>query len=328
MPKHIFRLILLIVVFGVAAIAAKSFFTVGSFYRYGHYRADSVPQIAGMATSFQTPKACLSCHAPRHAEWSTGHHKTVICEVCHGAAPGHPETLKVTITTDTPRLCTQCHEKMPGRPASSIRQIDPREHFAASTQCIACHDPHAPKIADPSVKVAFDHKAAAASSATCAACHGDNGVATNPAWPNLAGQNEAYLARALGSFKTGARKNDMMGPMAQALPDDDVPNVARHYSQMSCRSAGGKAGSGRAAEGKALAAKCVTCHGDSGRPVNTAWPSLAGQNPAYLASALAAFKSGERANPFMSPATSGLSDADMADLATYFAGLGCGASSH
>jgi len=328
MPKHIFRLVLLIVVFGIAAIAAKSYFTVGSFYRYGHYRADSVPQIAAMATSFQTPEACLACHAPRLVEWSGGNHKTVICEVCHGAAPGHPETLKVVIPTDTQRLCTQCHEKMPGRPVSSIRQIDPREHFAGATQCITCHNPHAPKIADPSVKVTFDHKAAVASTATCAACHGENGVATNPAWPNLAGQNAAYLARALGSFKTSARKSDMMGPMAQALPDDDVQNVARNFSAMSCRSAGGKGASGRAAEGKALAAKCVTCHGDAGRPVNTAWPNLAGQNPAYLAGALAAFKSGARVNPFMSPAASGLSEADMADLATYFAGLSCGASSH
>jgi len=326
MPKHIVRLLLLIVVFAVLALAAKSFFTVDSFYRYGHYRGDSVPEIAGMATSFQTPKACKACHAPRHAEWSSANHATVICEVCHGAAPGHPETLKVAIPTDTPRLCTQCHEKMPGRPLSSIRQIDPREHHAGAGQCIACHNPHAPRIGTPNLHVvALDRKAALASAATCAGCHGENGIAVNDATPNLAGQNPAYIARALGSFKTGARKNDTMAAMAQAVADDNVQNVAALYSGMSCRSAGDRVGTGNAQNGKVLSRQCAACHGESGRTANDAWPNLAGQRASYLAGAITAFKTGDRVNAFMSPVARGLSDGDIADLATYFAGLGCAA---
>jgi cytochrome c553 len=54
---------------------------------------------------------------------------------------------------------------------------------------------------------------------------------------------------------------------------------------------------------------------------------LAGQNPDYLAGALGAFKRGERSDPFMSPVAQGLSDANISDLATHFAGLACGASS-
>jgi cytochrome c553 len=290
MPKHIARLVLLMVAFIVIAVGAKSFFTRDSFYRYGHYRADSVPAIAGMATSYQTPKACISCHAPRHAEWSGGNHKTVICEVCHGAAPGHPEKLKVVIPPDTLRLCSQCHEQMPGRPTTSIRQIDLRKHYPDAGQCIACHNPHAPKlVAGPA---AFDHKAAADGAATCAACHGANGVATNEAWPNLAGQNTAYLARALGSFKTGARTNETMAPMAQTVDDANVANLAAYF-----------------------------------RPVNTAWPSLAGQNPAYLEASLTAFKEGQRANVYMSPAAGALSPQDISNVAAYFAGLNCSARS-
>jgi len=325
MPKHIVRLVLLIVVFGVVAVAAKSYFTADSFYRYGHYRADSVPEIAGMATSFQTPRACRSCHAPRLVEWSAGNHATVICEVCHGAAPGHPDTLKVVIPTDTPRLCTQCHEKMPGRPVSSIRQIDSREHHPGAGQCIACHNPHAPRIADPGVHAAFDRKAALASAASCAGCHGENGVAVTEGTPNLAGQNAAYIARAIGSFKTGVRKNDTMAPMAQAVADDDVPGIAALFGNMSCRAAGGHAGTGNAQNGKTLARQCAACHGEAGRSVNVAWPNLAGQSANYLASALTAFRSGDRANAFMSPVARGLSDKEIADLASYFAGLGCAA---
>ena len=46
MPQHIIRLLLLIVVFGVLAYAAKNFFTADSFYEYGHYRGKSIVEIA------------------------------------------------------------------------------------------------------------------------------------------------------------------------------------------------------------------------------------------------------------------------------------------
>lgn len=327
MPKHIARLVLLIVAFGVAGLAAKAFFTTDSFYRFGHYRADSVPEIAALTPVFQTPRACRSCHAPRVVEWSASSHKSVTCEACHGAAPGHPQSLQATIPTDTVRLCTQCHEKMPGRPLSSIRQVDSSEHHATATQCIACHNPHAPKIEAMAQKPAFDRKAVAASAAVCAGCHGENGVATNEAWPNLAGQNAAYIARSLGSFKIGARKDATMAPMAESVADDDVPKLAAYFGSLSCHAPAGKR-AGNAAAGGKLAKQCSVCHGDNGRPVNTSWPSLVGQNSAYLASALTAFKDGQRTDPFMSPVARALSDSDIADLASHFAGLGCGATSN
>ncbi len=328
MPKHIARLVALIVVFGALALFAKSFFTTDSFYRFGHYRGDSVAEIAAQTPAFQTPKACQSCHAPRHAEWSGADHKTVICEVCHGAAPGHPQTLKATIPTDTLRLCTQCHEKMPGRPLTSIRQVDAGAHHAESAQCISCHNPHAPKIRAAGVAPAYDRKAAESSAAACAGCHGANGMAVNDAWPNLAGQNSAYILRSLGSFKTGARKEATMSPMAEAVADADVANLATYFSSLPC-TAPSKRGSGNAAAGRELAKQCTGCHGESGRPVNAAWPKLAGQNPDYLSAALGAFKRGDRSDPFMTPVVQGLSDADIANLATHFAALACGgASSH
>ena len=46
MPRHIFRLVLIMVGFIVLAVGAKRFFTVDSFYQYGHYRGDSVAEIA------------------------------------------------------------------------------------------------------------------------------------------------------------------------------------------------------------------------------------------------------------------------------------------
>ena len=40
--------------------------------------------------------------------------------------------------------------------------------------------------------------------AVCTACHGVNGNSSNPEWPNLAGQNAAYMREQLAMFK--ARK--------------------------------------------------------------------------------------------------------------------------
>ena len=74
MPKHIVRLIALIVGFGAVAYAAKVFFTADSFYAYGHYRGDSVAEIASDKPKYKGSEYCQSCHADRYAEWFAGVH--------------------------------------------------------------------------------------------------------------------------------------------------------------------------------------------------------------------------------------------------------------
>ena len=63
----------------------------------------------------------------------------------------------------------------------------------------------------------------------CQACHGMDGVAKIPEAPNLAGQNEDYLVKALKDFKSGARQNDMMSLVVKPLSDDDIANLAAFY---------------------------------------------------------------------------------------------------
>ncbi len=67
-------------------------------------------------------------------------------------------------------------------------------------------------------------------SVVCAACHGPAGISSNPMWPNLAGQQELYLAKQIKAFRDGDRKDPMMSPMAAALSDDDIANLAAYYS--------------------------------------------------------------------------------------------------
>jgi cytochrome c553 len=77
---------------------------------------------------------------------------------------------------------------------------------------------------------------------------------------------------------------------------------------------------GDAEAGASKAATCAACHGMDGNSVNPQWPSLAGQNPEYIAATLQAFKDGTRSDMLMGSQAAILEDQDIADLAAYFAG--------
>jgi len=71
--------------------------------------------------------------------------------------------------------------------------------------------------------------------------------------------------------------------------------------------------------GQAKSTPCVACHGIDGNSANPEWPSIAGQSPSYIVRQLKAFRGGERQNPLMTPMAVGLSDADIDDLAAFYA---------
>ena len=78
---------------------------------------------------------------------------------------------------------------------------------------------------------------------------------------------------------------------------------------------------GDAAKGKTKAAVCAACHGASGISASPAFPNLKGQKAMYLTSQLKAFKTGARKNAIMNGQSKGLSDADIANLSAFYAGL-------
>ena len=322
MPKHISRLLVLLAAFFGLALVAKWHFTADSFYEYGHYRGKSVVEIASQEPVYKTARYCESCHGERHAQWSANSHKTVNCETCHGAAQGHPEKGKLPIPADTRKLCTLCHEKMAERPRTQP-QVDLARH-SSGQQCAVCHNPHAPKLAGVVAKVAGDAAAGAKKHAeNCASCHGAKGASSNDAWPNLAGQHAAYLVRILAAYKSGAQTDIMMSSVAQTLSDGEIQNLAAYYAGLSCGTASARARVGDPAAGMALAKNCAACHGATGIAANPAWPSIAGQQPAYLVNALKAFRAGLRKDPTMASAARSLSDADIANLAAYYSTQSC-----
>ncbi|MEH6560633.1 MAG: c-type cytochrome [Marinobacter sp.] len=87
---------------------------------------------------------------------------------------------------------------------------------------------------------AGDAAAGKAKAAVCAACHGQNGVAQIPMYPNLAGQHEQYLASALKAYKNKQRSGGqaaIMQGQAAALSDEDIANLAAYFASLP---AGGK----------------------------------------------------------------------------------------
>ena len=68
--------------------------------------------------------------------------------------------------------------------------------------------------------------------ALCAACHGPNGISSNPLWPNLAGQHEAYLAKQIRDFRDGVREDISMQPFVAQLSEQDIADLAAFYASL------------------------------------------------------------------------------------------------
>ncbi|WP_339844994.1 cytochrome c [uncultured Halopseudomonas sp.] len=84
-------------------------------------------------------------------------------------------------------------------------------------------------------QAAGDAAAGEAKSAVCAACHGKDGIALVPIYPNLRNQNAAYLEGALKAYREGQRTGGnaaIMSPMAKNLSDQDIADLAAYYSSM------------------------------------------------------------------------------------------------
>jgi len=63
----------------------------------------------------------------------------------------------------------------------------------------------------------------------CQACHGENGISRSPRVPNIAGQQQAYLAAQLEAFRAGTRRNDSMQAIAAQLSDADIAALAAYW---------------------------------------------------------------------------------------------------
>jgi cytochrome c553 len=166
---------------------------------------------------------------------------------------------------------------------------------------------------------------------TCGSCHGDRDrPPQSNLVPRLHGQSEAFLASALREYARGTRPSGIMQPIAAELDADDVERLAKYYAALPPAPNTQAAGEGTLdARGEALATKgdesnrvpaCVSCHN---RDAVAAFPSLDGQNAAYMAGQLRLWKAGHNratdGGALMAPIALRLSERDIDAVSRYFA---------
>jgi cytochrome c553 len=160
----------------------------------------------------------------------------------------------------------------------------------------------------------------------CAACHGENGVPPEQPFPVpvIWGQNLGYLIFQLRDFKSGARKNDNMSPIAEALDPSDLMPLAQYFAKKKWPALQQKqpaADVAAVAQRANAAVVCTSCHQEGFKGDGTQ-PRLAGQVAAYLQKTMTDFSTGARGNnPGMSALMKGITAQDIAALAAWLAAM-------
>src|ERR1700722_13325864 len=159
---------------------------------------------------------------------------------------------------------------------------------------------------------------------TCSACHGENGVPQQKDHPVIWGQQLGYLFIELRDFKVGARKNDLMSPIAQSLDPSDLMPLAQYFSQKPWPNLAQPPATGDVAaqaQRANAAIVCTSCHQEGFKGASVQ-PRLAGQNRDYLAKTMTDFRTGARANnPGMSDLIHTVTPDQLSAIAAYLAGL-------
>lgn len=186
-----------------------------------------------------------------------------------------------------------------------------------------------------------DADAGKTKAATCAACHGANGIGASDTYPNLAGQHSDYIVKQLKAFKNGDRKDPLMAPMAAPLSEQDMADIAAYFAALPSDGASQDAGGSDAgtaiaapvayvpnpAAGKSLyelgdasrsIGACIGCHGSEGNSDVLIYPNLSNQHPEYIAKQLLNFKNKSRVNYAMNQFAGAMTEDDIADMAAYF----------
>ena len=166
----------------------------------------------------------------------------------------------------------------------------------------------------------------------CFLCHGLDGVGDSAgAFPRLTGQAAFYMYKQLVDYASGTRPNDVMSPIARAMTEPQMADVAYYYSELSAPFTPRPNVEPDVIErGRQLAEDglpesdlpaCNLCHGRHGSGDPPAFPYLAGQYAPYTELQLQLWKQGIRRNDaldVMADIAAAMSDEDIRAVARYF----------
>jgi cytochrome c553 len=155
----------------------------------------------------------------------------------------------------------------------------------------------------------------------CKGCHGVDGKGIAPAIPHLAAQRQGYLLAALQEYKAGKRSHAALKDIATKMSDADARNLAAFYASLPPVPVAARAVPvvSPYERGKSLAEPCMKCHGADGNSPTPGVPSLAGQHPEYLVTAVQEYMNRERRMAPMHGLLPGLKKRDLESIALYFA---------
>lgn len=137
----------------------------------------------------------------------------------------------------------------------------------------------------------------------CSRCHDTaNAAPTSPYVPRIAGQDEAYLKRALQDYRDDSRQSGFMEPVASDLNDEHIERLASYYASLTpvFRQPAQPSSAAERDLGRQLAEHgdrtrkipaCNSCHGRKGRED---YPRLAGQSERYIRQQLQILRQGGR----------------------------------
>jgi cytochrome c553 len=171
--------------------------------------------------------------------------------------------------------------------------------------------------------------------AVCARCHGDDGA--SPAGdlvPDLTGQTQGYLARALREYRDGTRASGIMQVAAATLTDEEIAQLSAHFARPApapASPAPRDADPAALARGRVLAEEgradrtvpaCLACHDAAAR---ADFPRLAGLSARYIEQQLHVLKANTRGRSafaaIMTPIASRLEGDEIRDVAAYLESL-------
>jgi len=151
--KAPFRILLIYVVGVLIFFVAKSFVVPPSFGELGHYRADSIKEVASLQTKIGENYECFNCHVNEYVDWSVGAHKGLSCTSCHGLLKAHAanpekheakdEVLGYHAYPSVSEFCMSCHEKNSAKP-KDFPQVTIEHGREEMWNCTSCHNPHDP----------------------------------------------------------------------------------------------------------------------------------------------------------------------------------------
>lgn len=185
---------------------------------------DETIQNMGLYYALQEPRRTM---AGGSGDVDAGRAAAQACSVCHGAdgniaAADTPtlagqDALYLAVSMKAYAQGQRDHAQM----VTAVAELSDAE-IDAMAAFYAAQEPIARKVTRPPTVAQWAER--------CDRCHGIGGNSTNPRYPSLASQSEAYLARVIETYATGSRHSTAMAAMAQPLRPADVQGLAAHYA--------------------------------------------------------------------------------------------------